>query len=270
MFKELTTPFSFREWYSEIPSVMPYPHFHHHYEIYVLLEGLKIYDIGTEHVTLRGPSMLLVAPETLHRARSVDHSPQRIALITFSPDFLKRLQPSAGFALLDTPFSYLHLPLVDADIIAPFRDVTDETLQLCRLYDLFCTLTARRGELAFGNPAEGQAEKLTEIVKYICAHLDEKLSLAALAARFGYSYSYLSELLSQHLGMSFSEYLAHLRLNRAKEMLRRGTSVRETAAACGFDTPNYFGDFFRRRTGMSPSEFAENPKYSVELTGLLG
>ena len=269
MYKELTTPFSFREWYNENPTVMPYPHFHNHYEIYILLEGIKVYDIGSAHVTLRGPSLLLVAPETLHLARSVDHTPQRVALITFSADFIRRLQPSAGFSLLETPFSYLQLPCVDADVIAPFRNVTDETLQLCRLYELFCHLTERRDELVFGNPAEGQTERLAEIVKYIYAHPEEKLTLAILAERFGYSYSYLSELRSRHLGMSFSEYLAHLRLNRAKIMLRGGASVSETAAACGFDTSNYFGEFFRRRTGVSPSAFAENQKLSVELTGYL-
>jgi AraC-like DNA-binding protein len=47
-------------------------------------------------------------------------------------------------------------------------------------------------------------------------------------------------------------------------------SMQEITTTLHFSSTQHFSTVVREATGMSPSEFAENPKYSVELTGLLG
>lgn len=48
-------------------------------------------------------------------------------------------------------------------------------------------------------------------------------------------------------------YVTNLRLARAQDLLRRGTSVLETCLECGFQSPTSFSRLFQDRFGMLPS-----------------
>lgn len=57
-------------------------------------------------------------------------------------------------------------------------------------------------------------------------------------------------------GLCFKEYLNYIRVQKASDMLRNtDLSVTGVAMACGFSDGNYFGDVFRRLTGVSPREY---------------
>ena len=55
-------------------------------------------------------------------------------------------------------------------------------------------------------------------------------------------------------------YLTGLRLARAKDLLRRGTSVLETCLDCGFQSPTSFSRLFRARFGILPSQIRKAPQ----------
>jgi len=56
-------------------------------------------------------------------------------------------------------------------------------------------------------------------------------------------------------GRTPHQYLTHVRVERAKEMLEQGVSVTEACFAVGFDSLGSFTGLFKRRTGLTPSEF---------------
>jgi AraC-like DNA-binding protein len=56
-------------------------------------------------------------------------------------------------------------------------------------------------------------------------------------------------------GVSPGVYLAEYRIERAKELLKRGVAVKETALSCGFADPLYFSKAFCKSEGISPREF---------------
>lgn len=56
-------------------------------------------------------------------------------------------------------------------------------------------------------------------------------------------------------GTSPGVYITQYRLERAKEFLKRGSSVKNTAASCGFLDPLYFSKSFKASFGMPPSEY---------------
>lgn len=87
-------------------------------------------------------------------------------------------------------------------------------------------------------------------------HADPALALGALARETGISADHLSRLFRAELGKSPKQYLADLRINRARSLLRQGSmSVKEVAHATGFRDPLYFSRLFRARVGLPPSEF---------------
>jgi AraC-like DNA-binding protein len=57
-------------------------------------------------------------------------------------------------------------------------------------------------------------------------------------------------------GLAPHQYLGNIRLERAKQMLADGRApIIEIAYEVGYANPSQFSAFFRKRTGLSPSEF---------------
>jgi len=85
---------------------------------------------------------------------------------------------------------------------------------------------------------------------------DPELGVASLAAELRCSPGHLSKLFHDEVGERIVEHINRLRLESAIEALRNTTlSVKEIAAACGYEGANYFARVFRKATGSSPHEY---------------
>jgi AraC-like DNA-binding protein len=118
------------------------------------------------------------------------------------------------------------------------------------LYDL-----KREREKAYFTKREEHL--LFPAVEYIHDHFsEEKLSVEVLAEMCGISSVYFRRLFAAKYGMPPVKYINNLRLSRAKELiLFEQYSVEETARFSGFDDESYFCRFFKKTTGMTPSEY---------------
>lgn len=56
-------------------------------------------------------------------------------------------------------------------------------------------------------------------------------------------------------GTSPMQFLLGIRIRRARQMLRAGRSVSDTAMRTGFSSPSHLSEAFRKRTGLSPLQF---------------
>ena len=85
---------------------------------------------------------------------------------------------------------------------------------------------------------------------------DPELGVEALAAQLRCSPSHLSKHFHHETGERIVEYITRVRLRNAIEAVRdTPLSMKEVAAACGFNDPNYFARVFRKQTGRSPVQF---------------
>ena len=91
--------------------------------------------------------------------------------------------------------------------------------------------------------------------EYMKIHLDKPLTRDEVANQVYLSPSYFGQLFKRTVGMGYSEYLTELRIRQAKKILRQNLSVREVAAAVGFQDAKYFSEIFVKRTGYVPSEY---------------
>jgi CheY-like chemotaxis protein/AraC-like DNA-binding protein len=83
-----------------------------------------------------------------------------------------------------------------------------------------------------------------------------EISLQAFAAEHGVSLAYFSRLFKDEVGVTFSDYLTRIRVERAKELLARGDlRPADVSALVGYEDPKYFGQIFRRAAGMSPLDY---------------
>lgn len=98
------------------------------------------------------------------------------------------------------------------------------------------------------------------LVSEICSKINNSpkayTSLSALAAEYGYSSTYLGKLFHKIAGVSFSNYLANARINRAKIMLTSTEiSIAEIAQELGYYDPCHFVKQFKKLVGRTPKAF---------------
>jgi len=103
---------------------------------------------------------------------------------------------------------------------------------------------------------------LNRALYYIQGNYDQPLQLTDVAAFCGISSCYLSRLFSEHLNISFIDYLTSVRLKVAEELLLENRlSIKEIACTVGYQDPNYFSRIFRKQKGFSPSAYLQEHVY---------
>jgi AraC-like DNA-binding protein len=118
----------------------------------------------------------------------------------------------------------------------------------------------------FGNAASpGELHgALKRVDDHVRARLDRPLPVSELAAVAGMSRAHFTRLFTQATGLPPAEYVLGRRLDNAARLLVEGARlpVKEIATLTGFTDPNYFAKAFRRRYGLSPTEFRTTGMYS--------
>lgn len=99
-------------------------------------------------------------------------------------------------------------------------------------------------------------EVIKKSIAFISHHYHEELSVRMVSNYVNLSYSYFSRLFKKETGMSFVDYVIFVRIQRAVWLLRHSSkSIEEIAFEIGFNTPNYFSAIFKKKVGISPSEY---------------
>ncbi len=96
---------------------------------------------------------------------------------------------------------------------------------------------------------------IAEIFEYIQTHWNKQPSLTTLAAEFNYSEEHLQRLFRNWMGISPKKMLGYLTLSAAKEYLRTGHSVMDTAYDVGLSSPSRLHDLFLSLESMTPGEY---------------
>lgn len=104
-----------------------------------------------------------------------------------------------------------------------------------------------------------RAARLSAVKADIGQHLCQPgLSIGMVAMRHGISPRYVRKLF-QDEQTTFSDFVLALRLERSRHLLRGAghalATIASVAHACGFNDLSYFNRTFRRRYGVTPSDF---------------
>lgn len=95
------------------------------------------------------------------------------------------------------------------------------------------------------------------------------ISLDSVSAILNINASYFSTQFKRTFGVNFVDYLTDLRINAAKELLADPMRpAAEIANMVGYESANYFARSFKKRTGMTPTEYRRCCVKSREGSGL--
>ncbi|MGM7722722.1 AraC family transcriptional regulator [Metabacillus sp. Hm71] len=108
----------------------------------------------------------------------------------------------------------------------------------------------------------GDSKKAIEgTIEYMVDHYKNPITLSDLANIAGLSTSHYSRLFKKYIGLSPIDYLTHLRIDRAKELLvLSDIRIKEVSQTVGYADELYFSRTFKRIVGVSPSQFCDDHK----------
>jgi AraC-like DNA-binding protein len=99
-------------------------------------------------------------------------------------------------------------------------------------------------------------DPVSRAIEYMRAKLPGKLSLDEIASHCGMSLSHFCFLFKKTSGRTPLDYLTHLRIQQACQLLDfTKLKVKEIAPKTGFDDPFYFSRVFAKIMGMSPDKY---------------
>jgi AraC-like DNA-binding protein/mannose-6-phosphate isomerase-like protein (cupin superfamily) len=100
--------------------------------------------------------------------------------------------------------------------------------------------------------------RIESTIEHMVNYYHDDMNVGDLAGIAGLSTSHYSRLFKKYVGYSPIDYLTHLRIDRAKEMLALSDfRVKEVSQSVGYKDELYFSRTFKKIVGLSPSQYME-------------
>lgn len=195
------------------------------------------------------------------RALDVLQQINRLARATVARDPLRSLKNSliGSCALLSRAAIAGGVPAGEAFTLADSFIQTLEGLSDARsLTALEESMVLRYCDQVEAAQAQQGSAIVQAAIRDVNEHLDEKLSVMAIAERIYVHPDYLSRLFRQETGERLNHYIQRRRVQEASHLLRYSKySIAEIAAAFQFSSQSNFSQVFKKHTGQSPARFRE-------------
>lgn len=144
------------------------------------------------------------------------------------------------------------------------RSETQELAREMLLYELLQLIQAQDDTLAPPATPSDRGQSIQAVISYMHQHYREEITRDAMARLAGFHPRVFSKIFKDETGGSFSEYLAKIRIGKAKEqLLLSGDNLDEIAANVGYSNGLYLSRKFKQITGLSPTGYVQKPKRIV-------
>jgi len=254
-------------------------HSHEYLEFVYLMEGTTIEVIDGIRYNMEAGDLFLLAPGTEHYDITFNDDALLFFIMaktkTFDTAFLSLLKHDD---VLSRFFSHVVFNrLQDTHILV--KTAGDEILKT-HIYDLFTefgdmnSYTSRIANVEFewlcihllqkhiGSIQEPDTDEKAVNVKKMLFYIEEHfrtVTLDEVCSRFGYSRGHVQRIIKKNTGTTFTEFMTNIRIRRSCELLKNpALPIREIAEAVGFNDESNFYRSFRKKTGLSPSEYKKS------------
>lgn len=149
-----------------------------------------------------------------------------------------------------------NVPLAAQETAAALFPLGDDgTLSLAKLRDEVARDLLRLSAL-LAKLAHRDRSVIRDIADYIERHYHEDLTLQHISDRFYLSREYISRRFKQELRENVTDYIARIRIEKAKQLLRSPQPrIAQVAEIVGYRDEKYFSKTFKKMVGESPNEY---------------
>ena len=137
------------------------------------------------------------------------------------------------------------------------RVVTEEQFRaMVRLLTLFAQHLAEFGNRCIIAARHDEPAAVTRAREYVKERSADQVTMRGAAEYVHLSAFYFCKMFKKATGMTFTEYVSRVRIEKAKNLLANPHArVSEAAFASGFQSIPHFNRVFRRYTGMAPRQY---------------
>lgn len=235
---------------------------HDFWEI-VLCEGGSIEVTEDENVYIMSDGdVLFHAPMEFHKIESTSGTTPRVYSLCFTscgkvPEEIK----NGVFRINKDKRTQLFKFFITAAEFMKNTDITPDYIgqEAADLLSAFILDVLRDDNSTDTVSLAASAVAYKKLVQEMHKSLHLNLSLTDFAERCFVSVSYMKSVFNKYAGISPKSYYMHLRFRESCRMLNCGIPIKEIAEKLNFSSPNYFALFFKKCTGMTPSQYKKRP-----------
>ena len=116
------------------------------------------------------------------------------------------------------------------------------------------------------NKGQGGTANIKIILEYLHENYNRGINLKTIAEVFHINVLYLGRILKLETGRSFTDYINHLRIEEACNLLRNTDfSARQISERVGYNNDKYFNTQFKKYVGITPHEYYRKHRKEKEL-----
>ncbi|WP_164716734.1 helix-turn-helix domain-containing protein [Paenibacillus whitsoniae] len=229
------------------------------YALQYVVKGTAIYQIEDKTYTTKQGDLLMHQPNELNAIHTISGEPYICISLVFH--FGGQAMPFQSWTRGHHEFgNYLNHPLEamltqlvsNYKHLEPERQLKSQGLLLQILAELTIPLRYR----AHDSSPHANMNKMILVKNYMIEHFQKPMNYERLEGISGLSKNYLISQFKACFGMPPSQYQLRVRIQRAKELaLQSGLSVSEIAQEVGYSDVHTFGKMFKKKTGISLSEY---------------
>ena len=233
-------------------------HSHNHYELSLVICGDVTVLFDDKKYVFEGNSIIISPPATNHHIlvkagryyrRNLYFYPKALEQIPGYSHKQMELFENGGSVVSLSENSVSRLE----KIIELIYNESIEDNAIAFLWAAINTITSEAGD--YQGHAMQKENYIDAVVRTILNEYSTKLVAEDLAARFFVSRTKLMTDFKNKIGKTLLEYITFVRLEHAKELLRMGEGVLETALRCGFQNSANFARVFKKYINMNPKEY---------------
>lgn len=238
-------------------------------------EGETTLSFNLKEYRLKKDSVFIFSPKNILQVHS--DKKFKVHVIVITPDFLRRINIDAKlilplflqfamhpcFELTPSESQVLRsfISMVEQELQGPETDFSSEIISglisatIYKVGDILNHYLAEHPEV--DSPVHNRAEEyFRQFTELLGEHYKHERSVGFYARQLCITPKYLTTLIKRISGKSVSEWIDSFVILEAKTLLKYSNmSVQEIAYHLNFPNQSFFGSYFKRNTGMSPSQY---------------
>lgn len=248
------------------------PHYHDFCKVLLFLSGDVNYTIEGRTYHLAPGDIVLVDSREIHCPQVQEDSVYERMIFYLSPLFLKESSPQAPLDRCFQNARYRH-----SSVLRPEKEIGERLFSTAQsawkatlhkdrefagpLYSRLLVLeflillnrTAATGEAGYLQTG-AMDYRVAGLISYINTHLDQDLSIPALAAQCCLSPYHMMRLFKEETGCTIGTYISQKRLSLARELIGTGkANATQACFQCGFSNYSSFLRAYKKQYGSSPA-----------------
>lgn len=236
-------------------------HFHDTFSLGVNKKGASIYHNKGNSYELKENMLSIINPNVVHSCNSTKDVLNVYYMMYLNTNWCKEIQNIID----DKVEEFVNIPV---DIIED-ENIYNEYINLCEfvfsdnhildkedaIIDFFIKFFS-----LFLNKNENILvdKKFEEIISHLEKNYKENISIDELSKIFELNPFYIIRLFKSKINLTPHAYLLNLKINKAKELLKKDYSIVDTALECGFFDQSHFHKNFLKIVACTPNEYKLN------------